>query len=189
MPSTAHNQIESLFLRLPAELRNIIYGFALDTAEFVAENPFDMLLRRSNLYLTQVCRQIRSETRPFLKKFSTARLSCTWSSHARFGFVRLLMSSIHRHRLGAVRKLDMSLVVAESIWDDILMASFYSTEAERDGYEDVLSQIFPSLDEIGLPMEAKHVEWCDIRNFRGWFKKPQLRISYTNIGFWRSARD
>lgn len=67
-PSTEWNQTESPLLRLPAELRNRIYVFALGTAHVQFEMLASVQPRRNDLCLPRTCRQIKSETAPFLVK-------------------------------------------------------------------------------------------------------------------------
>lgn len=77
--STQHNQANSPLLRLPAELRNRIYGFVFDAATMerdlspTSAGRYRVVLDGSRLLL--VCRQTRFEARPFQRDFTYHQLS------------------------------------------------------------------------------------------------------------------
>lgn len=76
--SAERNQIGSPFLRLPAEIRNMIYRFALDKANvsIVGDMPLEKLhCELSDTSLLQTCRQIRNESQSFVNTFTTLLLA------------------------------------------------------------------------------------------------------------------
>lgn len=81
--STKRNETESLLLRLPAELRNQIYTFALHQATLHVRTP-PLRLRAINdgVGQSQTCVQLRSETKNLLDGFSRLRLLNPLVAHA-----------------------------------------------------------------------------------------------------------
>lgn len=66
-PSARHNQRESSLLKLPAEIRNIIFRYALSGVEYKIKEDDNLSMRNivtqpDALALLAVCRQIYSET-------------------------------------------------------------------------------------------------------------------------------
>lgn len=70
------NQAESPLLRLPAEIRNMIFSFALESAAFSVDHWYtakdgkeSVAFIRKGLYLPRVCRQIYYETKHLLDSY------------------------------------------------------------------------------------------------------------------------
>jgi hypothetical protein len=87
--STTRNQTASPLVRLPADLRDIIFRFALyPVTVYVAFEPITPI--RQGLTLPQVCRQIQRETKFVVNTYETVHLNvgpdCMWSAN---DFVRL----------------------------------------------------------------------------------------------------
>lgn len=63
--SAERDQIDSPLLRLPAEMCNIIYSFAMDEAHVHLTNELDAKMRHDykDVSLLQTCRQISDEAR------------------------------------------------------------------------------------------------------------------------------
>jgi hypothetical protein len=179
--STGRNWAEPPLLRLPAELRNAVYRFVLETADLVADDKPAMTLQRSDLRLPRVCRQIHDETRALVGMYGTVRLRCTWSSYDVFGVVELLQRPSNRLRLSAVRQLELSPFVAANIQRETLIHHFAigGAAAGRIDYREALSQTFQSLEKVVLPREAT-TEVTEKESYRYWFKNPNLEVVYTD---------
>lgn len=83
--SSVRNQIESPLLRLPLEIRQIIFAYALDSATFFFNWRGPSGRVRADLHLPQVCRQIHCETKHMVDSFLYVSLDgdaciCTWST-------------------------------------------------------------------------------------------------------------
>lgn len=110
------NQLQSPLLRLPAELRNNIFAFALDTADLQPRySRGDVTLQIVNLgrCLSQTCTQIRKETEHLHDSFT--RLRFLYGSPSR----ELIFDVMTEHQRSRILSLQLSTLPCTII---ILMA-------------------------------------------------------------------
>ncbi|KAF3007678.1 hypothetical protein E8E13_009195 [Curvularia kusanoi] len=162
------NQKQSPFLRLPRELRDMIYGFALDTAIICVDYDDAVRLPPS---LILVCRQIYQEAQPYFHDYTTVLITRP------IGFgILCALESIHAiaDSLRQVRVFELSKPVAkELIWaEERKMLSFWRTLGMTIGSFPTLESIVWPHEVIGGKVSAGKreavVRYC--------FDKPYLRV-------------
>jgi hypothetical protein len=171
--STTRNQTASPLLRLPADLRDIIFRFALyPVTVYVAFEPITPI--RQGLTLPQVCRQIQRETKFVVNTYETVHLNvgpdCMWSAN---DFVRL--ASDLRAIFSTIVTLQLSPAATE--WMNY-QAVFSLYDAELDVFFDwspnPIPEIFKSLKRLIFRSENSSLR----DRFRALFGKPDLEMVY-----------
>ncbi|KAI4907571.1 hypothetical protein J4E90_009600 [Alternaria incomplexa] len=111
--ATAAKQLNSPLLRLPAELRNLIYRYALGDRTLILSTIDDETLR---LYqrdipafaLLALCKQIHSETVLLPYSLNTFDIDCCFT-------FKCLVATIPRTHVQAIKKLDLRTL---AIWGE-----------------------------------------------------------------------
>jgi len=167
--STTRNQRDSPLLRLPPEIRIIIWRFALDTASL----SLGEMCRRTKLHLLRLCRQINIESKPFVKAFTTLSLEesrPTDKSHIRYDVCR------SRHDFASVRRLSLDFGLFPNFNPShrrccLGMCSPYLPSQHTGGVQ----EMFPALERLVLdpfwPLEEGQAH-----SIRLVFSKPHLEI-------------
>lgn len=140
--SSERNQKQSPFLRLPRELRDMVYGFALDTAIICLYYEDNVCLPSS---LIQVCRQIRQEAQPYYHCITvlTPRPKA-------FDVIHALEFDEPASFLREVRVIELSDAVArELVWAERLKTLSF------EGVLDSMIGSFPALETIVWPYTVK----------------------------------
>lgn len=74
---TPHARLQSPLLRLPIELRNMVYSYVFDTVDLVRQSDFRLRAKNCGQGLHESCSQIRNETTHYMesrKAYTTLRL-------------------------------------------------------------------------------------------------------------------
>jgi len=141
--STKTNQLRSPFLRLPAELRNRIYGYTLayGTLEVPSWSQWGQL-PLLDVGLLRTCRQIHAETTMLFYSLNTFRLNNNMD-------LVTLTACLNAEKRSVIRRLDLNLRAALAIND-----------AMRHGCGCPKLRLFPSLESIHIwgqaPEEIRH---------------------------------
>ena len=149
-------------LRLPSEIRNFIYSYALDTA-FV-QHEADFSIPRRGLCLPQTCRQINNETLPFLETYSTLCLP-TYS----LMYLESLQWTLNGRSFKAVKDLWLK---AGGLSECRMMIHGWTEEQNFGLYLWKIARMFLSLECLALPLDLDDLG------------KPYLELEYRRFPDW-----
>lgn len=162
--SSVRNQTESPLLRLPPEIRQMIFAYVLESASLFIYDDMDTdrtEVPRTGLHLPQVCRQIQRETKHLVDNFLYLSLDgscciCAWDEDF--------------DRRGHDARMVLELRLSSSI-----MAKL--EDGEFDHGEGTAGHGFPSLQRVIC--ESPQVS--DVLAIRSLFGKADLEVMHVKV--------
>jgi hypothetical protein len=135
-------------------------------------------MHRQDIRLPQVCRQINTESKPFLNTYTIARVHCD-DIFRRAGTISVLLAS---PKFNTVRQLEFSQAMATAVYNEMSMLSMTSLISDQSQYARATAHTFHSLRIIVLPREVRRD--TDLLVYSVYFDKFGLEIKYNRYNHW-----
>jgi hypothetical protein len=135
-------------------------------------------MHRQDIRLPQVCRQINTESKPFLNTYTIARVHCD-GIFRRAGTISVLLAS---PKFSTVRQLEFSQAMATAVYNEMSTLTMLSLISDQSQYARATAHTFHSLQIIVLPREVKRD--TDLLVYSVYFDKFGLEVKYNHYNSW-----